>query len=60
MKTILLASLFLIAAVLPGFAQDRDEDRDNNRSSELTPTSQRPRNMANPEIPGWQAVPHGK
>ena len=41
-------------------AQDRDDDRDNDRSSALTPTAQRPRNMANPEIPGWQAVPHGK
>ena len=39
---------------------DRDDDRDNDRSSALTPTAQRPRNMANPEIPGWQAVPHGK
>ena len=60
MKTILLASLFLTAAILPTNAQDRDEDRDNDRSSALTPTAQRPRNMANPEIPGWQAVPHGK
>ena len=41
-------------------AQDRDDDRDNDRSSALTPTAQRPRNMANPEIPGWQAVPHAK
>jgi len=60
MKTILLASLFLAAAILPAPAQDRDEDKDNERSSTLTPTAQRPRNMANPEIPGWQAVPHGK
>jgi len=60
MKTILLASLFLAAAILPAPAQDRGEDKDNERSSTLTPTAQRPRNMANPEIPGWQAVPHGK
>jgi hypothetical protein len=60
MKIILLASLFLAAALLPASAHDRDEDRDSDRSSALTPTAQRPRNMANPEIPGWQAVPHGK
>ena len=60
MKAILLASLFLAVAVLTIPAQDRDVDKDNERSSALTPTAQRPRNMANPEIPGWQAVPHGK
>ena len=51
----------LIGLLAPAVqAQDRDDDRDNDRSSALTPTAQRPRNMANPEIPGWQAVPHGK
>lgn len=60
MKKFLLC-LTLIGLTLPAVqAQNRDDDRDNNRSSELTPTAQRPRNMANPEIPGWQAVPHGK
>ena len=60
MKKILLC-LAAIGLSLPAVqAQDRDEDRDNERSSALTPTAQRPRNMANPEIPGWQAVPHGK
>jgi len=57
----ILICLVLVALTVPAVqAQDRDEDRDNDRSSELTPTAQRPRNMANPEIPGWQAVPHGK
>ena len=51
----------LIGLLAPAVqAQDRDDDRENDRSSALTPTAQRPRNMANPEIPGWQAVPHGK
>jgi len=60
MKKILIC-LALMAFSSPVVqAQDRDEDRDNDRSSALTPTAQRPRNMANPEIPGWQAVPHGK
>jgi hypothetical protein len=60
MKRTLLA-LMLIGLLAPAVqAQDRDNDRDNDRSSALTPTAQRPRNMANPEIPGWQAVPHGK
>ena len=59
MKKILLC-LTVISFTLPAIqAEDRD-DRDNDRSSALTPTAQRPRNMANPEIPGWQAVPHGK
>ena len=56
-----LICLAIAALTLPiAYAQDRDNDRDNDRSSDLTPTAQRPRNMANPEIPGWQAVPHGK
>jgi len=60
MKKILLC-FALISLTLPAVqAEDRDDDRDNDRSSALTPTAQRPRNMANPEIPGWQAVPHGK
>jgi hypothetical protein len=60
MKRFLL-SLTLISLTFPAIqAEDRDDDRDNDRSSALTPTAQRPRNMANPEIPGWQAVPHGK
>lgn len=60
MKKILL-SLTILSLTLPAVhAQDRDDDRDNDRSSALTPTAQKPRNMANPEIPGWQAVPHGK
>lgn len=60
MKKFLLC-LTLVGLILPAaHAQNRDEDRDNDRSSALTPTAQRPRNMANPEIPGWQAVPHGK
>ena len=60
MKKILFC-LAIIGLTLPAVkAEDQDEDRDNDRSSALTPTAQRPRNMANPDLPGWQAVPHGK
>ena len=60
MKKILFC-LAIIGLTLPAVqAEDQDENRDNDRSSALTPTAQRPRNMANPDLPGWQAVPHGK
>jgi len=60
MKIILLACLLLTAANLPVIAQDRDDDRDNDRSSALTPNAPRKVTMANPEKPAWQSTPHGK
>jgi hypothetical protein len=60
MKIILLASLFVVTATLPSFAQDREEDPANDRSSALTPTAPRKVTMANPQKPTWQAEPHGK
>jgi len=56
--------LFCLAALglsLPALqAQDRDEDRDNGRSSALTPNAPRQVTMANPNKPAWLAEPHGK
>jgi hypothetical protein len=60
MKTILLASLFIAAATLPSFGQDREENEGNDRSSALTPNAPRKVTMANPQKPTWQAEPHGK
>ena len=60
MKKILLC-LAVIAFSLPAVqAQDRDDDRDNDRSSALTPNAPRKVTMANPEKPAWQSTPHGK
>ena len=60
MKKILIC-LARVGLTLPAIhAQDRDDDRDNNRSSELTPNAPRKVTMANPVKPGWQAEPHGK
>jgi hypothetical protein len=60
-KTIL--ALTLIGLSLPCLqAQDRDTDgeKDNDRSSTLTPTAPRKVTMANPVKPAWLAEPHGK
>ena len=60
MKKLLLC-VTLVVFTLPAVqAQNRDEDRDNDRSSELTPTAPRKVTMANPQKPTWQAEPHGK
>jgi hypothetical protein len=37
-----------------------DKDSDSGKSSNLTPTAERPTNMANPEKPGWLPQRHGK
>jgi hypothetical protein len=42
----------------PALAED--EDSDSGKSSNLTPTAERPTNMANPEKPGWLPQRHGK
>ena len=56
-----LIALLLALLTLPFLhAQDSDKDRDNDRSSELTPNAPRKVTMANPIKPGWQAEPHGK
>ena len=60
MKKILLC-LAVIGFSLPAVqAQDRDDDRDNDRSSTLTPNAPRKVTMANPNKPAWLAEPHGK
>lgn len=60
MKKILLC-LAIAGLTLPAVqAQNQNDDRENDRSSELTPTAPRKVTMANPQKPTWQAEPHGK
>ena len=58
MKKIL--SLLLLTILLAPVAPAEDDERDDNKSSNLTPTAERPPNMANPEKPGWLPQRHGK
>jgi hypothetical protein len=58
MKKIL--SLLLLTLLLAPVAPAEDDERDDNKSSNLTPTAERPPNMANPEKPGWLPQRHGK
>ncbi len=37
-----------------------EKKNDNDTSSNLTPTAERPPSMANPEKPGWLPQRHGK
>lgn len=60
MKKLLLALALIGLSLSALHAQDRDDDRDNDRSSQLTPNAPRKVTMANPIKPGWQAEPHGK
>jgi hypothetical protein len=52
----LLTLLFLVI----NYALAEDKDSDSGKSSNLTPTAERPTNMANPEKPGWLPQRHGK
>ena len=58
MKKVL--SLLLLTLLLAPVAPAEDDERDDNKSSNLTPTAERPPNMANPEKPGWLPQRHGK
>ncbi len=58
MKKVL--SLLLLTLLLALVAPAEDDERDDNKSSNLTPTAERPPNMANPEKPGWLPQRHGK
>jgi len=43
------------------YAEDKNSSNDSSESSSnLTPTAERPPNMANPEKPGWLPQRHGK
>jgi hypothetical protein len=52
----LLTFLSLVINHVPA----EDKDSDSGKSSNLTPTAERPPNMANPEKPGWLPQRHGK
>ena len=58
MKKVL--SLLLLTLLLAPVAPAEDDERDDNKSSNLTPTAERPPNLANPEKPGWLPQRHGK
>jgi hypothetical protein len=59
MKKILC--LFVAMALTPVYGEDKSNNNDSSESSSnLTPTAERPPNMANPEKPGWLPQRHGK
>jgi len=50
--------VLLAFALSPVYGEEKKNDSDS--SSNLTPTAERPPNMANPEKPGWLPQRHGK
>jgi hypothetical protein len=59
MKMILC--LIATMALTPVYGEDKKSSNDSSESSSnLTPTAERPPNMANPEKPGWLPQRHGK
>ncbi|NBV97045.1 MAG: hypothetical protein EBT30_05790 [Verrucomicrobia bacterium] len=59
MKKILC--LLATLALLPVYGEDKNSNGDATDSSRnLTPTAERPPNMANPPKPGWLPQRHGK
>jgi hypothetical protein len=55
--------LYLLAtmALTPVYGENKNSSNDSSESSSnLTPTAERPPNMANPEKPGWLPQRHGK
>jgi hypothetical protein len=59
MKKILC--LLAAIALTSVYGEDKKSSDDSSESSSnLTPTAERPPNMANPEKPGWLPQRHGK
>jgi hypothetical protein len=59
MKKILC--LLTAIALTPVYAEDKASSNDSSESSSnLTPTAERPPNMANPEKPSWLPQRNGK
>jgi len=58
MKQVCVA-LFAITLTLP-LLHAEETNNQTDSSSNLTPTAERPPNMANPEKPGWLPQRHGK
>jgi len=56
---VFVALLALLSFVL-NLVIAEDKDSDSGKSSNLTPTAERPTNMANPPKPGWLPQRHGK
>ena len=55
--------LFLLTtmALTSVYGEDKNSSNDSSESSSnLTPTAERPPNMANPVKPGWLPQRHGK
>ena len=52
--------LLLLTLLATHLALAEDDQKNNDKSSKLTPTAERPPNMANPEKPGWLPQRHGK
>ena len=52
--------LLTLLSLVINHALAEDKDSDYGKSSNLTPTAERPTNMANPEKPGWLPQRHGK
>jgi hypothetical protein len=52
--------LCLITTMALTSVYGEDKNSSNESSSNLTPTAERPPNMANPVKPGWLPQRHGK
>jgi hypothetical protein len=52
--------LLTLLSLVINHALTEDKDSDSGKSSNLTPTAERPTNMANPEKPSWLPQRHGK
>jgi hypothetical protein len=58
MKQLFLA--LVTSALLLAVTQAEEKNDDTDSSSNLTPTAERPPNMANPVKPDWLPQRHGK
>jgi len=56
----IFVTLITFLSLVLNLALAEDKDSDSGKSSNLTPTAERPTNMANPEKPGWLPQRHGK
>jgi hypothetical protein len=56
----IFAALLTLLSFVFNLALAEDKDSDSGKSSNLTPTAERPTNMANPAKPGWLPQRHGK
>jgi hypothetical protein len=56
----IFVTLITLLSLVLNLALAEDKDSDSGKSNNLTPTAERPTNMANPEKPSWLPQRHGK